>query len=161
MVHPRNKKVVGERLAAAALSVAYNMATPYLPPTYNRSTAITATPSPFGAAPPLPLLTVAVSFANVPTALVTAADHCKTELKVPNQFCAWFSITGSDTIVRNATATIGTDGRSLVLTAMVPAKEGVVAASTGFGWNAWPINTIMTAEGLPLQPWKDEPVHLE
>jgi hypothetical protein len=36
-------------------------------------------------------------------------------------------------------------------------RTGVRAASSAFGWNAWPINTIMSAEGLPLQPWK-EPV---
>ena len=32
---------------------------------------------------------------------------------------------------------------------------GVTAVSTAFGWNGWPINTIMTAEGLPLQPWTE------
>ena len=33
-IHPRNKKVIGKRLAAAALTLAYGTPTTYLPPTY-------------------------------------------------------------------------------------------------------------------------------
>ena len=149
MVHPRNKKLVGQRLAAAALSIAYSTPTQYLPPTFKSSTA-TANGT---------ILTVTVTLDNVPTKLVAAHDHCKTELKVQAVFCAWFSITCSDNAVLNATATIGADGRSVVLRATATAgTEGVTAVASSFGWNAWPINTIMTAEGLPLQPWKKKPL---
>lgn len=54
-VHPRNKKLVGKRLAAAALSLQYNTPTTYLPPTYASATA-----SGSGAS-----VTVTVSFTNV------------------------------------------------------------------------------------------------
>jgi len=124
----------------------YDTPTQYLPPTYKSSTATAA-----AAANP-PVLTVTVVFDNVPTKLVAAADHCKTELKVPASECAWFSITGSDKVVLNATATVGTDGKSLLLSA-VAKTAGITPIATSFGMNAWPINTIMSAEGLPLQPW--------
>ena len=136
-IHPRNKKLVGQRLAAAALTMVYDTPTQYLPPTYKSSTATAAAANP-------PVLTVTVVFDNVPTKLVAAADHCKTELKVPASECAWFSITGSDKVVLNATATVGTDGKSLLLSA-VAKTAGITPIATSFGMNAWPINTIMCA----------------
>ena len=145
MVHPRNKALIGQRLAAAALTLSYGTPVAYLPPTYKLSTAA-ATATASGTT-----VTVTVTFENLPSVLVHAADYCKIELKVDARRCGWFSITGSDGHVLNATATIGTDRKSIVLTAL--AKSGVIAAASSFGWNAWPINTIVSAEGLPLQPW--------
>ena len=43
----------------------------------------------------------------------------------------------------------------MVLTGTAPAA-GRTAASTSFGMNGWPINTVMSAEGFPLRPWADE-----
>ena len=136
-VHPRNKTLVGARLAAAALTLAYNTPTNYLPPTLATATAGSSS----GA------LTVTVTFDNLPSTLVNAQDHCKTELKVPFASCGFFTILSSDNASLNATATISTDGKSLTLSAAAPA--GVTAIGSSFGWNAWPINTVMTAEGLP------------
>jgi sialate O-acetylesterase len=141
-IHPRNKKLVGQRLAAAAMTMVYDTPTQYLPPTYKSSVAKSSGTN----------LMVTVTFDNVPTKLVAADDHCKTELKVPASECAWFSITGSDNAVLNATATVGADRKSLVLSA-VAKKTGVTPTASSFGMNAWPINTIMSAEGFPLQPW--------
>lgn len=146
-VHPRNKKVVGARLAAAALSIAYGEPRAWAPPTYRRATA-----SADGAA-----LTVTVEFDNVPTALVAAADRCKTEppFNVSAAACAWFSITGSDGAELNATVAIDVRApTTLVLTATARAA-GVTAVGTAFGMNAWPVNTILSREGLPLQPWRE------
>ena len=106
-IHPRNKKLIGKRLAAAALTMTYAKPTLYLPPTYKSATAAAAGT----------MLTVTIRFTDLPTKLVEADDHCKTELKVPANECAWFSIGGSDASTLNATATIGADGTSLVLTA--------------------------------------------
>ena len=145
MVHPRNKSIIGARLAAAALSTAYNLPTPHLPPTYRRAVATAGVGV---------TLVVTIELDNVPTRLVATEDHCKTELKVPAAFCAWFSITGSDGSVLNATAVIGADGKSVVLTATAH-RAGVTAAVTAFGWNAWPINSVKSAEGFPLQPWRE------
>lgn len=143
-VHPRNKKVIGARLAAAALTISYGKPTPYLPPTY---AGASGTPSATGA----PML-VTVTLDNVPTTLVAAADHCKTEApyKVPAAACASFTITGSDGVVYNATAAV--NGKQVMLTTYDPPAGTSPVAST-FGMNAWPINTIVSAEGLPLQPW--------
>lgn len=151
-IHPRNKKLVGKRLAAAALSIAYKTPTQYMPPVYKSSSVIHVLPNANGTA-----IAVTVAFDNVVSKLVAAEDHCKTELKVPVVECAWFSITLSDknATVVNATATIGADGKSVVLTATAPAA-GLTAASTSFGMNGWPINTVMSAEGFPLRPWADE-----
>jgi hypothetical protein len=73
---------------------------------------------------------------------------------VPVATCAWFSITASDGKTYNATATIGADGKSVVLSATV-AAAGTTAVSTAFGIAGWPINTIKSAEGLPLFPWSN------
>ena len=54
----------------------------------------------------------------------------------------------------NATATVGAGSKTVVLTA-TGTSTGTVAG-TAFGWNAWPINSIASAEGLPLQPWTAE-----
>jgi len=95
---------------------------------------------------------VTITLSNVPTTLVAAADHCKTEVpfNVTAASCAWFSITGSDGVVYNATAAV--NGQSVVLTTYDP-PAGTTPVATAFGMNAWPVNTIVSAEGLPLQPW--------
>ena len=144
-VHPRNKKVVGARLAAAALSILYDKPTPWAPPRLASAKA-----SGSGAA-----TAVVLTFAPVPSSLVTADDHCKTEHGVSASQCAWFSIVGTDGLLYNATATIS-GAASLTLTAALPA--GVAANGTTFGYSTWPINTVASAEGLPLLPWPVTPL---
>ena len=118
------------------------MPMPYIVPNATSSSATAA-----GTA-----VAVTVSFSDLPTTLVAADDHCKTELGVPASQCAWFVVAGSDGASYNATAAVGPGGKTLVLTATV-AKAGTTAVSSSFGWGNYPINTIMTAEGLPLLPW--------
>ena len=143
-VHPRNKKLIGRRLANAALDVSYGMPAQWLPPVYKSATAAAA-----GAA-----LTVTVAFDNVPSTLIPNVDRCYTEapFNVSAKACAWFTIVASDGSALNATAAVGADGTSVVLTATA-ARAGVTAVATAFGYNAWPINTIVSAEGFPLRPW--------
>jgi hypothetical protein len=89
---------------------------------------------------------------NVPTTLALANDHCQTEYNVSATQCAWFTVTGSNGVTYNATASIGSDQKSVILVATnVP--DGVTAVASSFGWAQWPINTIKSAEGFPLQPW--------
>ena len=147
-IHPRNKKLVGKRLAAAALTISYGKPTNYLPPFYKSGTSVEAEAG---------TMAVEISFGDLPTKLVTAHDYCRTDLKVPSTQCAWFTITGTDGVARNATASISADGKSLVLKASTNITTAT-PATTSFGWNAWPVNTVMTAEGLPLQPWNEEKV---
>ena len=141
-VHPRHKAVVGSRLAAAALTLQFQKPTPYLAPMYQSARASAA-----GTA-----VTVTVTLSNVPTSLVPAADHCRTEIGVPANQCFWFSILASDGKSYNATASVGADGRSLVLAATV-AASGTTALATSFGDGQWPINTVVSAEGIPIFPW--------
>jgi sialate O-acetylesterase len=157
-IHPRNKKVIGKRLAAAALTLAYGKPTTYLPPVYKSSTTHAA--KTHHLAQSGTNLSITISFDDLPSKFVYASDYCKTELKVPVSDCAWFSIIGSDGVALNASATIGSDGTTLVLKAFTNASN-ITPISSNFGWNAWPINMIMTAEGLPLQPWINESVTIE
>ena len=87
----------------------------------------------------------------MPTALVTRADHCATEYKVDPAQCAGFYLVGTDGIQYTATATLGGASNAVLLAAALPA--GVAVNATTFGYSTWPINTIATAEGLPLLPW--------
>ena len=121
-VHPRNKRLIGRRLANAALTLQYGAPATYLAPSPASSTAAAA-----GTA-----VTVTVAFDNVPTTLVAADDHCQTELGVPAAQCFWFSILTSDGKVHNATAAVGADGKSVVLSATVDAA-GTTAVATTFG----------------------------
>lgn len=147
-VHPRNKKLIGGRLAAAALSLQYGVPRPWRAPSYARGVA-----SGSGAT-----AAVAVTFTDLPPGalLVAAADHCKTEQGVPADQCAGFVIVGSDGKSYPATAAPAADGRSVTLSAAL--APGVTAAATSFGWAQWPINTVMTSQNLPLQPWAVTPV---
>ena len=159
-IHPRMKKRIADRLVASALTLRYKLPTVYLPPTYAGATAMSSGRS----------VMVTVYFNDLPTKLVAAHDYCKTHMLAQNgsgvwfstglsaSLCSWFTIIGSDGGRYNATATPTPDGKQLVLTATVN-QSGTTAIATSFGWNSWPINTIMSAEGLPLQPWPDEMVN--
>lgn len=141
-IHPRNKKLIGERLSAAALTLYYNKSTPYLTPSIASSTA---------GANGL-LLSVTVKLQDVPTKVVPAADHCKVELGVPANECGYPTIWGSDGRVYNATIVVGGDGKSVVLSANASVPDTTVAAHS-YGFNTFPINLVYSAEGLPVKPW--------
>ena len=138
-----HKIVVARRLANAYLSVALGYSGfGWLHPTYSAATA-----NGFGAS-----ASVTISFSNVLSTLVlNAAAHCQVELKVIATECANFTVvsTGGDTYF--ATVAVAPDLRSVVLSAALPAGQSI--AATSFGWGTWPINTVVSAEGIPLQPW--------
>lgn len=52
----------------------------------------------------------------------------------------------------NASMAIAEDGKSILLSAIMTAPP----MSTTFGWENWPINTVMSKEGFPLQPWLEK-----
>ena len=157
-IHPRQKQLIGERLAAAALTLQYKTPTHYIPPAYRSAKELAAGTG--------EAMSVAISFSDVPTKLVAAWDICLTEMRAANgtwfstglspRLCAWFTIVGSDGGRYNASAV--PNDKQVVLTARAD-QSGVRAVATSFGWNSWPVNTIMTAEGLPLQPWSETSVH--
>lgn len=146
-VHPRNKKAIGRRLAAAALTLLYSTPTPWEPP---RLVASKAAPASGGSA-------VTLTFAPVPTSLVAAEDHCKTELGVSASQCAYFYIVGTDSKMYNASVT-SVAGASVTIQATPPLPAGVTANGTSFGYGTWPINVVMSSENIPLLPWPATPL---
>ena len=55
----------------------------------------------------------------------------------------------------NATATISSDGKGLTLRASGAVNNSYASVlETTFGWGTWPMNTVQTAEGQPLEPWR-------
>ena len=74
-------------------------------------------------------------------------QRCATALN-----CGYPSIYGHDGSVLNASAAIGADGTSMVLTAQdVPA--GFKVAATAYGRGDWPMTTFFSQAGLSVLPW--------
>ena len=66
--------------------------------------------------------------------------------------CGYPTIIGTDGSSLNATAEIGREGSSIVLTAKAPA--GFVVAATSYGRADWPMTLFFTKQrGLPVIPW--------
>lgn len=153
-IHPRAKRVVGARLAAAALDLNYGRGSAaWRGPTFKSQSVAQARG----------VITVRVALDNVPTTLkLLQADmpgttpFCQVRggaVVAPSgpALCAWFTLFGDGGEVLNATSVaLSEDQRGLVLQA-----EGKFNAleSTQFGWGVWPVNTVYSAEGFPLQPW--------
>lgn len=141
-IHPRNKKLVGARLAAAARALAYNESVTWRPPAYaSHIDASNGT-----------LLTVRVTLDFVPTTLVLSADYCNLALGVPEWECGWPSITASDGNTYNASVTLTSDAKGVVVSATAN-KTGLTARSMKYAYAPWPVNLIFSAEGLPVRPW--------
>ena len=51
----------------------------------------------------------------------------------------------------NASAAIGADGSSVLLTAAAP--DGFTPTATAYGRASWPRTVFFSKEGLPLLPW--------
>lgn len=153
-IHPRAKRVVGARLARAALNLHYGRAdVAWRGPTFRSQAAEQA-----GG-----VVTVRVALDNVPTTLALlqadmpgATPFCQARggavvAPAGPQQCAWFTIFGGGGEALNATGVaLSADKKGLVLTA-----EGSINGfqSTQFGWGVWPVNMVYSAEGLPLEPW--------
>ena len=111
-VHPRNKKLIGRRLASAALNISYGVRSPYGPwrcPQFrSQRGSVNHTTGE---------IVVDVTLAYVPTTLVPRTDHCEVENGVPAAACAGFEIWNSMGDRYNATASISADGKRLILRA--------------------------------------------
>lgn len=149
-IHPRRKQLVGARLAAAALTVAYGRPTPFAGPRY--SSAV-----PGGGA--AGTLSVTVSFVPGPTSEGlyvippsggAFANSSTCPVGVSPDLCSGFQIAASDGHWYPANATV--IGATLVLTAQ-GAPGGLTPVSTSSAWSLWPITTLYSAAGLPAWPW--------
>merc|ERR1711879_1136274 len=81
------------------------------------------------------------------------SSHCPIERNISVQMCDWFAIQVDDgpSSWLNATATLGDDGQSLILTAFV--GPGRSAIATRYGWNSWPVVWFYSQAGFPVIPW--------
>ena len=187
-VHPRNKRPLGRRLAAAAMDIQYGQtqyAAEHISPRYASATVTHHTLNddddgdeesrvlvisvvvkflalPHGA---LPLLLLAEGEPNPPADPHGLASRCPASMGVPAAACAGFEVQTGDGVWHPAQAfAVGDDGdASLTLHANVTtigAGRARIAVATRFGFGPWPVNTVVTAAGLPLLPWAPAPLDL-
>lgn len=143
-IHPRDKQDVGLRLANYALYQVYRQSAPHLYPMYSSSSATTLGKT----------ITVTVRFdpATLPGTLHLVPAACPSD--VPANNCDGFDIQLGDAGKSwiNATAAIGADGRSLVLTATAPVT-GLRAIGCRYAQSSWPVISLYSSENLPAIPW--------
>ena len=153
-IHPRAKRVLGTRLANAALALQYGKPSiAWRGPAFDSSSWSQA-----GG-----VITVTVALKNVPstlrlfdTATPGATPYCQASgngIASPDpSLCAWFTAFDDAGRVFNLTTiALSADAKGLVLSTPGPQVNAIIA--TSFGWGNWPVNAIYSAEGLPLEPW--------
>lgn len=154
-IHPRNKQLVGQRVAAAALARHFAVqGVAYAAPRYASATATAS-----GTA-----LSVAVALAGapgappprlvwVPPTPASNSNRCPTDRTIPPSMCAGLEVQLSSGAWVPAVASIDAAGTGLLLTATAP-QAGVTAVATRNGHAAWPVVNVYTVDGsLPLLPW--------
>ena len=156
-IHPRAKRVLGQRLANAALAQQYGRPVAWRGPAFASSSWSQA-----GG-----VITVEVALKNVPTALRLlstampgATPFCQAGggaagggIVAPDpSLCAWFTAFDDAGRVFNMSGiALSADSKGLVLTTPGPQVNAIIA--TSFGWGTWPVNAVYSQEGLPLEPW--------
>jgi hypothetical protein len=77
-------------------------------------------------------------------------------MKVFPEFCGYPTIFGiaanGTTLSLNASATIGSDGSSIVISATMPPGDFNVTG-TSYGRATWPLTVFFSKAGLPVVPW--------
>lgn len=77
-------------------------------------------------------------------------------LKTFPEFCGYPMIYGTaangTTLSLNASATIGSDGSSIVLSVVAP-SGGLNVTGTSYGRATWPMTVFFSEAGLPVIPW--------
>jgi len=154
-VHSHDKFVPGRRAAAALAGAFYNLSVPFVNPRYASAVARGTSNATHT------LIDVTVDLAFVPTALVlrgweplSNSSHCPTERAVNASYCDWFAVQVNDATFswHNASVALTPDARGVVLSVAAPGR-GLAAVATRNGFSDWPVVTVYSAEGLPLQPW--------
>jgi len=155
-VHSHLKFIPGRRAAAALAGGLYGLPVAFRAPAYADAVAVSRSNATATA------LAVTVSFSDVTAAGLVLrgwepdsnSSHCPTERAIPLASCDWFAIQTNDgaTTWHNASVALTADRRGVVLTAVAP-QPGLAVVATRFGWADWPVVTVYTAEGLPVQTW--------
>jgi len=170
-IHPPDKQNPSSRLANQALTQIYGKSIEgAMFPMYAGSSVSTTAGS--------VQVTVTIQAGGKPVGLTTDAPEAATQSttlgkpgSVPRnqcitygyrntfpQDCGYPQIIGKDTasgavVTLNATATIGADGNTIVLTAATPSN--FVPTSSSYGRASWPRTVFFSVEGdkLPVIPW--------
>ena len=156
-IHTLDKTTVAARLAAHLRALVYGADVAHDSPRYASASAappagraLTVTVRLRGGAggPPLSLVH-APPDADGPHANSSLCPH---QWGVEDRSCAWFEVQDSTGAWVNASAALGGDGASVVLTATATA-DGATANATRNGYADWPVVSFYDTAGLPLQPW--------
>jgi sialate O-acetylesterase len=154
-IHTLDKMTVARRLAALALAGVYGRAdVAHLSPRY--ASAAAAPPGPGRAL----TVTVRATAAYSGLTLVSPSPDgqhgnsslCPAQWGVQPRSCDWFAVQDSTGAWLNATATIGADSSTIVLSATASA-DGATANATRNGYADWPVVSVYNSAGLPLIPW--------
>jgi sialate O-acetylesterase len=124
-IHPKDKAVVGERLALAAEAIAYGMKVEYIGPHYD-----------------------SVKFES--DKAILTFKHLGGGLKAKGGPLTGFTIAGKDGNFVKAEATI------IENTVVVRSPEVPEPATVRYGWAAYPVCNLYSAEGLPASPFRTD-----
>ena len=152
-IHPRRKKLVGDRLGASLLTTLFNIPTPFAGPRYASATngggstgKISATLT-FTAASPLVLIPPSPvgQFANSSVCPVgVSEDLCGGFMLQGDKSAGWFP----------ATASITADNKLLLESTAGAGDTRAIASASG--WSLWPISLLYSLDGmLPVFPWNN------
>lgn len=159
-IHPREKRLVGRRTAAAALRVRYSRpAPPFAGPRYAAAT-------PGGGGPASARMSATVTFVSPDVGGASAAPPSPLVLRPPEAMrcpddgsgahlvdCSGCFLRSQDGMWHAAEAALLPGGRALLLSAVGLRPE--VATGTACGWGKWPLMPVASPQGIPAFPWNE------
>lgn len=151
-IHPRAKKLVGDRAGGALLSNVYARPTPFSGPRFKAAVnggggggaSISATLT-FSGTSALTLIS--------PSATGPFANSSVCPQDVDANLCAGFMLQGASGTWYPASGAPTADGGALVLEVGAAAEKEARVVATASGWSLWPI-TLLYGDGMmPAFPW--------
>ena len=155
-IHNPNKSLVGRRMGAVVRALLYGeTGVTHLSPRYASAAAATAGGTAtvtVALGPPEALAGAPLVWA--PPSFASNGTWCPSDAlgrTVYNISCGWFEVQLSDGSWHNASAAIGADGASVVLS--VSGAGELEAVATRNGYADFPVVNVYSSAGFPLVPW--------